>query len=138
MSNNDNGSLRRNFLKIAIFNLEQKLKLRATERIKEIDLFIKDLEQMEIRLKETDFTDKEKVLFNLKKYKISLLLIRNNEVDLYNYIDYFYKFGNPQVAVFAYKKEDIKPDRTKKNKNDVIKSKTKKPKATTKPKTKKQ
>lgn len=116
----DNKSLRKNFLKTQIFNFEQNLKSAASDHVGNIDRSLEEIRTIERRLKELpDFTDKENVRFNLQKYRLILMTIRNNQVDLFNYIDYYYKFGSSPVAEFISNEKPLK------KKSRVIKKKTK-------------
>ncbi len=114
MSSPKDNALKRNFLKIAIFNLEQRFKTRSKSHIEEIDVALKEIERIEESLKDIEFIDRENVLINMRAYKARLKVLKINEADLYNYIDYYYRHGNPQVAVFIDKSKKPKTPRKKK------------------------
>lgn len=92
-------SLRTNFLKIQLFNLEQKLKLNAKNRVNEIKEILEFIEELEKRIKKKN-TPKDNLINSLNKYRYNLLEIQKSETDLFNFIDYIYKFGRYNQGVF--------------------------------------
>lgn len=121
MSDKDD-SLKRNFLKISIFNLEQKIKANALRRANEIDSLNIDIGVIKKHLDEFEIPNKENIVLNIQKFEASLKVIRDYEVDLFSYIDYYYKFGNVRVADFCLTKDEVekptkKPRKPRKKKD---------------------
>lgn len=119
-----------NFLKIRIFNLEQKIKSNSMEQIRLIDVFLKEAIEIESGIQDQDLPKKTEILINLQQYKAYLLLVRQQQGELFNYIDYYYKVGNPQIGVFKSEEEANKSILSLK----VRKEEVKKPKSVRKKK----
>jgi hypothetical protein len=128
-------ALKRNFLKISLFNLEQDIKKQANARAKQIDAINIDITSIRKQLKDIDFVDKENKLKNLEKFESSLKVIRDYEIDLFGYIDFYYKYGDIRRSDFittSDEKPKPKPKsrklQTKKPRNQETKKTTTTPK----------
>lgn len=131
MSNN-------NFLKISIFNLEQKIKQQAEQQVKLLEKELEQVDYLVTKISDRDYPEKDKTYHRLQSYKAYLEVIRVGNVNLFNFIDQYYKFGDQQVAEFCDARQT---DKTIKSKPITTTTKklpkkriTKKPKSPKQPK----
>jgi hypothetical protein len=97
-----------NFLKIRIFNLEQNIKSKASDRIKEINKQLAEIASIEEHLRDIEFPNKDIIFINLLTYKEHLTKIRFIEGWIFNYIETYYAIGTveskPKKTVIKKKK----------------------------------
>jgi len=80
-----------NFLKIRIFNVEQNIKSKASQQIKDINKTITEIQSIRAHLNDIEkFDNRSTVLDNLQFYQDELSKIRFFEGNLFNYIERYY------------------------------------------------
>lgn len=83
-------STQNNFLKISVFNLEQKIKTEAENQIKFCNDMTKEIVTLITKVSDREYPEKESVLINLEAYRGALKYIKSNNTDLFEFIEHLY------------------------------------------------